>query len=519
MGTSPKLSEEEQLRLQEYLKSRQDQKVGTPGNWRTMDNRSSPPMDPWAAQNKAADIPIGGIGPLRSMPDDEGEGQNERPDIPQIEISNPRVIADDEPAADINGGYGTFSGPNVGPPRSAMMPPKQEEQENPYIQDIPTPDSNPNRQKLMDYLRSRMTRDNAPENRPGYAEEQLGAAGAEDSGYNRNNMAGLLVNSAAMAGTSFGKKADTSGMDAFVKNQNQASKQFYDRIAAARPKPTGYKPDNAALTGILGLEQMGAKEKESGQERAFKHAEGLLRDKAALERTKNLATKNAAGLTPYQQITIDRAKSKDKAIAGKDQGNREEKYGKASKSIKDTLGAIGEVERLLGSKLEEINFKGGKAYGKDGKELDPGGFNMPSLFGIGGGRGRIPPIPFAGEKQHEESAIASAFNAAIGAVYAAKIHELAGSAQTKQEMKKIEEMFESGGFHSDAETLAALLRYQKRTKELLTEVQGGYSPETVGNVEGRRVGNPVIGGEKSNLPPTRVIKGKTYRLQPNGKYL
>lgn len=139
---------------------------------------------------------------------------------------------------------------------------------------------------------------------------------------------------------------------------------------------------------------------------------------------------------------------------------------KLSKDVSGTqemVGAIDEVEGLLGRKLETFERDKSGNLVADGKKVDLPGASVPGL-------GRF--TAYSSEARDLNSAASRVFNATL--------KDRSGGAVTDNEMERLRREFNEGRFNTEAELVNALQRYKRQTAQVLKNREAGYSPDVVG---------------------------------------
>ncbi len=167
-------------------------------------------------------------------------------------------------------------------------------------------------------------------------------------------------------------------------------------------------------------------------------------------------------------------------------GKSQQKLGKDLGPLQETLNSLTEVESVLGSPLEKMDYSLKSGNVKiDGKEADlPGsnflGFDLSQLPGVSGN----------GEARALDTAMARVFNQAL------KVRS--GSAVTDSELARLKREYSQGAFATEAEKIKALQDVKRLLYDAFKNSEGKYNENVVNEYADR-------GGQtrKDFTPPTR----------------
>ena len=137
---------------------------------------------------------------------------------------------------------------------------------------------------------------------------------------------------------------------------------------------------------------------------------------------------------------------------------------KLSKDVSGTqemVGALDEVEKELGSKIDSFTTDG-DVLRKDGKAVDLPGVSIP-------GMGRV--TAYDTKARNLNSAASRVFNATL--------KDRSGGAVTDNEMERLKREFNEGKYNTEPELVSALQRYKRQTIQVLKNREAAYNPEVV----------------------------------------
>ena len=185
--------------------------------------------------------------------------------------------------------------------------------------------------------------------------------------------------------------------------------------------------------------------------------------------------------------------------------NTEQDMQKLSKDLSGTqemVGAVDEVEKILGGKLEDFDTKNGLK--KNGKNVDLPGVSIPLV-----GRTSF----YDGDARN--------LNAAASRVFNATLKDRSGGAVTDNEMERLKREFNEGKYNTESEMIGAMQRYKRQLDVVMKNREAGYKPDVVKKYQdqGGRTSKGSANASESGKPQRIIQNGHEYILNPStGKY-
>jgi hypothetical protein len=217
-------------------------------------------------------------------------------------------------------------------------------------------------------------------------------------------------------------------------------------------------------------------------------------------------------LYELREKSLDRREQRDERrfLSGekrneKIERNTEQDMQKLSKDLSGTqemVGAVDEVEKILGGKLEDFDTKNGLK--KNGKNIDLPGVSIPLV-----GRTSF----YDGDARD--------LNAAASRVFNATLKDRSGGAVTDNEMERLKREFNEGKYNTEAEMIGAMQRYKRQLDVVMKNREAGYKPDVVKKYQdqGGRTSRGGASASVSNKPQRINQNGHEYILNPStGKY-
>lgn len=146
-------------------------------------------------------------------------------------------------------------------------------------------------------------------------------------------------------------------------------------------------------------------------------------------------------------------------------------YTKSTDPSRASLSRLENLEKMFGFDLDTYDENTGTAIDSEGKKIK---VDIPGASVLGMGRVYNP---------LDDDAMGT--KAGIADLLKEDIHEFAGSAQTKQEMERIQNAFAQGQFNTESQVISGLKRYKQLRTKALQEMEASYRPELIDKYRSR----------------------------------
>lgn len=228
--------------------------------------------------------------------------------------------------------------------------------------------------------------------------------------------------------------------------------------------------DYAQDLGQYNKEQ--ALNKEPDTLRLFNAYRGMSpKDQALYEKFKEANTTNPFAALNYQ-LSLDKF-NHSKVEHDEDQARKVSEFqDKNVQKLQDKLGnsqdavnTLGEVEGQLGFNLDEYDPKTNTAKNK---KVDLPGVSVPGV-------GRV--SFYDKDARNLEDTAQKLFNI--------QVKDRSGASVTSNEMQRIQKEWSQGKYNTEADRLNAMQRYKRALQQTMKDVEAGFNPSVVGELESR----------------------------------
>lgn len=320
--------------------------------------------------------------------------------------------------------------------------------------------------RLSTYLEEQLARRRRmedPSYRKSINDDMTGAADASS----RNNLAALLMDSAAMAGSIGGKRSDASGVSRFAEAQNQGMKDFSRAMESERGDRENRYQMDAKVQEYLANKQQDQEDRSSTEQYRrdtlasndkfrrdnMAQSEKIRRDEMAQRERLARSRPSGGGVTPYQSFQMEQAQQNKATAADERLDKKVGKLGDDLGNSQDVFASIGAVEDQIGFNLEDKDKN---------KGVDLPGISVPGL-------GRISAF----------NSDARLLQARIGKIFNTVLKDRSGATVTDSELERLRQEFAAGKFNTEEELLGALSEYKAAAAGAMQNIEAKYSPEAV----------------------------------------